>query len=331
MLKKRILIIVLICILVLTCACGNKTTVSESTADTVTTAVETEKETTTALTKETTEETTVAEVTEPINFIMFGIDNHGYTRVDIDKSDMIMCVSLDPTSKTIKFISLLRDTKAEIEGHYPQKINAAYQFGGAELALQTVNNNFGLEYKDYITLDWSDVAILVDVIGGVDVEISDAEAAQVNDMVYRDVARDGRNAYCTYLNGGNVHLDGTQALHFSRIRKIDSDYYRAGRQHRTLRAIIEKIKTLPITEYPELIKTFIDTVEETSFTVEDLLPWLTMGLDKYSVESYIIPDPDYEPGLWGGVDETGAWVWVYDMKAAGDRLKKILSGEFTSR
>jgi len=330
---RKIVSLVLCAALVLTfaAACGKSKAVEETPPSTA----ETPAETTTApapTTKATTEETTSApQITEPINFIMFGIDTHGYTRVDVDKSDMIMCVSLDPKSKTIRFISLLRDTKAQIEGHDPQKMNAAYQFGGAKLALQTVNENFGLEYEDYITLDWSDVAILVDEIGGVDVEITDAEAEQVNNMVYRDVARDGRNVYCTDLSGGLVHLDGTQALHFSRIRKIDSDYYRAKRQHRTLTAIIEKIKTMPVTKYPGLIKVFAETVEETSFTVEDILPWTTMGLDKYKIESYVIPDPDYEPDLWGGVDDTGAWVWIYDMKAAGDRLKKILSGEFVSK
>lgn len=327
-LKKNlsiILTITMFCVLLSGCS-SSKTEVVSSTE--VKKETETESITTIATTEETTEETTVAPVTDPINFIMFGIDVTGDTPGDDSRSDMIMCVSLNPQDNTIRFASILRDTKAEIEGHSPQKINGAYQFGGSALAINTVNQNFGMDFSDYITLDWSDVAILVDEIGGVDVEISDLEAQTLNSMVWKDVVKDGRNANCKDVQGGLAHLDGTQALHFSRIRAIDSDYYRAGRQQRTLIAIIEKIKNMPITEYPALIKTFKETVEETSFSVEDILRWTTMGLDKYDIKTYIVPDPDYEDNLFGGIDDTGSWVWIYDLNTAGNRLKQILSGEF---
>lgn len=329
--KFRSLLSLLLFVVIL-CSCGKQ---SDSLENTVVESIpQTTKAEITKETNETTsEETTtspIKPITERINFLMFGVDTYGYTPVDVYRSDMIMCVSIDPDHKDIRFISILRDTKAPIEGHDPQKINAAYQFGKAPLAIQTVNSNFNTDFEDYITLDFSDMAMLVDAIGGVDVEISDQEADRINNYVKKDILDERCNYDFSDVQGGMAHLAGAQALMFSRIREIDSDYYRAGRQHRVLRAIIEKINSLPITEYPALIKTMVDTVDETSFTVEDILPWTVMGLQDYKISSYIIPDPDFEEGLWGGVDETGAWVWVYDFEAAGDRLNKILNREFNN-
>lgn len=328
---KKTVSLLLIAILVLSiiCGCGNKSNTVESSPEETIESTETKSETA-STTKETTEETTEV-VADPINFVLFGIDTYGYTPEDIYKSDIIMVVSIDPGHKDIRFISLLRDTRAPIEGHSPQKINAAYQYGGAELALKTVNDCFGTDFTDYVTLDFAQMAILVDEIGGIDVQISAKEAELINSCSVVDIVQDGRNQYCVDVGEGLQHLDGTQALMYSRIRRLDSDYYRALRQHRALRAIIDKIKTLPITKYPALIKTFVDTVEETSFSVEDIIPWTTLGLDKYDISGYVIPDPDYEENLWGGIDDdNGQWVWVYDFEAAGDRLKKIMNREFNN-
>ena len=91
---------------------------------------------------------------EPFNFVMFGIDDIGYTPWDIDRSDMIMIVSVNEEARKINLISILRDTRVPIEGLEPQKINKAYQEGGHELALKTINDAFHTDFDKYLTLNW---------------------------------------------------------------------------------------------------------------------------------------------------------------------------------
>lgn len=274
---------------------------------------------------ETTESVPVVEENR-FNFVMFGIDDVGYTKRDINRSDMIMVVSLDPEAKKIHLISILRDSKVPIDGLEPQKINAAYQEGGAALALKTINDAFHTNFDKYLTLDWQDVVFLVDDIGGIEVDITEEEAEVLNGMVHgSDISREGRNAYSEDVWGGLEHLDGTQAMHFSRIRRIDSDYYRALRQQRTLRGIQQKVQSMSIDEYPWLAKELMQNVVETNLTVDDVMKWMTKGVVNYEITSTIIPDDAYESWVVGDIDEdTGWWVWFYDLDEAAERIHKIL-------
>ena len=273
---------------------------------------------------ETTESVPVVEKNR-FNFVMFGIDDVGYTKRDINRSDMIMVVSLDPDAKQINLISILRDSKVPIEGLEPQKINAAYQEGGASLALKTINNAFHTNFDKYLTLDWQDVVFLVDDIGGVDVDITWEEAEKVNRMVKSDISLEGRNAYCEEVWEGISHLDGVQATHFSRIRSIDSDYYRAGRQQRVLKAVQEKVQSMSPEEFPFLAQELMKNVVETNLTVDDVMRWMTNGVVNYEITTSIIPDEAYESWVEGGIDEdTGWWVWFYDLDEAAQRIHKVL-------
>lgn len=260
------------------------------------------------------------------HFVMFGIDDVGYTPDDINRSDMIMVVSIDTEARKINLISILRDSRVPIEGLEAQKINKAYQAGGASLALQTINNAFHTSFDKYLTLNWQDVVFLVDDIDGIDVEITEEEADVLNGMVHgSDISREGRNADSEDVWGGMAHLDGTQAMHFSRIRRIDSDYFRALRQQRTLRGIQQKVQSMSIDEYPALAKDLMQNVVETNLTVDDVMKWMKKGVVNYEITSSVIPDGDYESWVLGDIDEeTGWWVWFYDLDEAAERIHRIL-------
>lgn len=261
----------------------------------------------------------------PFNFVMFGIDDIGYTPWDIDRSDMIMIVSIDEAKQQIHLISILRDTRVPIEGLEPQKINKAYQEGRHELALKTINDAFHTDFDQYLTLNWQDVVFLIDDIGGVDVEITDEEAEKINQMVSSDISREGRNAYCEDVWGGVAHLDGTQAVHFSRIRSIDSDYDRAWRQQRTLKAIQQKVRTLSIDDLPALADFLMENTVETNLSVSDVMHWINKGVVGYEITSAVIPDWSYEHDIFGGIDEdTEQWVWIYDLEEGAARLHSII-------
>lgn len=264
-------------------------------------------------------------IPEPFNFVMFGIDDIGYTKADINRSDMIMVVSIDEMKRKINLISILRDTRVPIEGLEPQKINKAYQEGGHELALKTINDAFHTDFDKYLTLNWQDVVFLIDDIGGIDVEITDAEAQKINSMVKKDISLEGRNAYCEEVWGGIAHLDGTQATHFSRLRSIDSDYDRAWRQQRTLHAVQKKVITLSADALPALASFLIENTVETNLTVNDVLEWLSKDVIHYEIVSSVLPDFGYEHDIFGGIDEsTEQWVWIYDLEEGAARLHSLI-------
>ena len=264
-------------------------------------------------------------VSEPFNFVIFGIDDIGYTKADIYRSDMIMVVSIDETARKINLISILRDTRVPIEGLEPQKINKAYQEGGHELALKTINDAFHTDFDKYLTVDFQDVVFLVDEIGGIDVEITDIEAEKINAMSKKDISLEGRSANCIDVFGGLAHLDGTQATHFSRIRVIDSDYDRAWRQQRTLHAVQQKVLTLSTDAISALAPFLMENTVETNLTVDDVIEWLSKDVIHYEMMSSVIPDGAYEHDIYGGIDEsTEQWVWIYDLEEGAARLHSLI-------
>lgn len=291
-----------------------------TTAAETTTEIETSSETTT-------EETAEAILfTEPLDFYLFGVDTVGYTEVDKGRSDMIKLIRIDTDKQIITSISVLRDSKVPISGYDPQKINAAYMYGGAPLAMQTMNENFNLRLGNYIMVNFSGLVILIDDIGGIDLEITAEEASEIN-WHDGDYVGDGRQTYSVPVEAGMAHLDGSQTLAFCRTRKIDNDFFRSGRQNRAIGAIIEKIKSMRPTQYPELIDQFFQTVT-TNLSFENITALMTLDLGNYDYQTYRVPDEIYETDLKGGQDETGSWVWTYDLEKAGERINAILDGTF---
>ena len=176
----------------------------------------------------------------PINILLLGLDeeNDGLRR-----SDAMLIVSLD--NSDVRLTSLLRDTEAEIPGRGLGRINSAWTYGGAELALRTVNQNFSMNIMHYIAADYRCLVDLVDALGGVELDITQAEMEQINVNVKSSAHIFKPLGYtCAELTafGEKTHLNGLQALGFARIRKTDSDFTRASRQRQVLAAMWRKLQ-----------------------------------------------------------------------------------------
>lgn len=246
------------------------------------------------------------------NIVFFGIDStdEQASYGDQYRSDSIIIVSLGADNKTIKATSILRDSKVPIEGHDPQKINAAYKYGFAPLAIKTINQNFKMNIEDYVTVDFASIEGIVDLLGGVDIELTEEEASQV----------EGTHAGLNTLNGAQTVL-------YSRIRKIDSDYYRASRQQNVITAILTKLQQVPLTSMPGTIRELMKCVETSLSYIDILSILLSLDIRHLNIEYHTIPDPDYEADLWGGIDDDhGEWVWIYDLGKASERLHEIIYG-----
>lgn len=176
-----------------------------------------------------------------LHVLLLGVD---YDENGTSRSDTIIIASISPLGD-IRLTSIMRDTWVEIPGHGSNKINAAYRFGGPELAMQTVNRAFGTNIRYYMTISLRGLAVLIDDLGGIDMDVTKAEMAEVNSTLAasrRLLAKSGVDTADLTEYGNNVHLTGAQALSFSRIRSIGNDYERTLRQRNVLGAMLNRAR-----------------------------------------------------------------------------------------
>ena len=199
------------------------------------------------------------------NIALFGVDNDGNDTTSLDeaRSDAIKIISLDYDERKIKITSIERDLVVYIPGEHQDygHLNWAYAFGGAKLALQTLNYNFDLDLENYVTISFGSLEYLVDRIGGVDIYLTNAEINQTSAPLN--------------INGpeGVYTLNGAQALSYSRIRKIDSDFARMDRQNAVITAAIAKMKTMNPADIINVIS--------------DMMPYINTNLSNNQIKTLL--------------------------------------------
>lgn len=254
--------------------------------------------------------------TDIINVAVFGIDTRDENSFK-GRSDSIIIVSLNPVEKTVKLTSILRDSYVAIEGHKNQKITHAYMFGGAELAIKTLNQNYHLNIKDYATINFYKLAEAIDVLGGVDVEITESEMRQIN-----DIGDDEGKIIEQVTEYGHVHLNGDQAAVFVRLRKFDSDVARSNRQRMVINALLDQARKVKPTEYAKVVKTIMSLCE-TSLSFSEVMSLVPLINENVTIQTLVVPN---EEEAIGGVYE-GAWVWRYDLNEASQKILEFIYGE----
>ncbi len=204
---------------------------------------------------------------------IFGSDSRNMKdSYDDGRSDVIIIFSINPMNKKISMISIPRDTYVDIPGYGKTKINHAFAYGKEQLSIKTINQNFGLNISEYVTVNWESVATLVDMVGGIDLYISEAEKNFINRAI--DYTAENSNGIARKLNtSGNVHLTGTQALTHCRNRYVGNDFTRAERQRTVITKLMEKIAQKDINEINTLIDNF--------------LPYVKTNIDVLKYSSYI--------------------------------------------
>lgn len=253
------------------------------------------------------------------NIAFFGVDTRDNT--DTGRSDAILILSADLIHGNVKMTSILRDSKVPIDGHGETKINHAYAYGGPELAVKTLNQVFKLNMKEYATVNFEQLVDIVDAVGGVTITITDEEMSTINIMM-DEAFPDGEHL----TSSGRVLLNGQQAICYSRIRKIDTDNARAGRQQEILNAIFESLKGMSKLEYPKFVRRF-SAIVETSLSTADIMKLAPLMVRDFAIVQNTIPDENYETDLSGGTDSDGVWYWHYDLDAAAERLHSIIYEE----
>jgi len=169
-----------------------------------------------------------------VNIALIGVDK---LRESAQRSDTIVILSFDTQTGRTVLTSIMRDLLVFIpERNRYDKINSAYSYGGEELLLKTINKNFDLNIKYYVTVDFSAMEALVDAVGGVEIDVKGKEIKYINETLIG-----GKKDEIT--KAGLQLLNGKQALAYSRIRKVgNSDWERTARQRQVISAIINRVK-----------------------------------------------------------------------------------------
>ena len=233
-------------------------------------------------------------VDEVVNFALFGVDSSSSSVGGEDnRSDAIKIVSLDYTTKEIKISSIERDVVAYFPGDYQDygHYNWAYWFGGAKLAVQTLNYNLDLDIEKYVKINFLALVEIIDNLGGVSIDMTGTEASIVG----------------VGSNSGVYVLNGDQALSYARIRKIDSDFTRMERQNSVIQAVVNKLSSCSISELLTTINELMPYIS-TNLSTHEIKDYLTdllfEGFKLGSIKQYKMPSGEYNdicpcPGMGG--------------------------------
>lgn len=206
------------------------------------------------------------------NIVLFGLDE---VEGSIGRSDSIIILTIDNKHNKLKLSSILRDSYVTISTEAKKdKINHAYALGGPKLALETLNENFNLNITKFITINLTSMPKIINDIGGITLDITDDELEYIDSAIYNTNKFNHTNSP-NILTAGEQLVDGTQALAYCRIRYTEGgDFKRTERQRTVLNKLLEKSKSIPLTQYPSLL--------------DELLPMVHTNLEKSEILSLAI-------------------------------------------
>ncbi len=232
------------------------------------------------------------------NIAVFGIDAREGNK---GRSDAIIILTIDSWNRKIKLSSVIRDSYVNIEGRGMDKINHAYSLGGPELAIKTLNQNFNLDIRHFITVNFSSMPKVIDSLGGIYLEITDSEAAIISGID----------------SAGRHLLDGRQALEFTRIRRIDSDLERSRRQRDVIESIISKVLDEPVLEYPQIAKEIFPLIQTNINKNTMIFTGANIIIRNIrTIEQKRFPESEYAKGQ----TINGVYYYVFDRIAAVNEM-----------
>lgn len=251
------------------------------------------------------------------NIALFGVDSPEGKN---GRSDSIMILTIDEKNNELKLSSIMRDSYVNIEGYGQDKITHAYAFGGPELAVNTLNQNFNLDIEHFITVDFTSLPKVIDKIGGIDLNITEGDLKYINNYISHINKINGSNSN-NITTSGMHHLNGNQALAYSRIRYDGGDQMRTQRHRNVIEAIFNKVKKMPVTSYPSLLNETLPLAQTNLSSSE----FMTIGKDIISMgasdmKQYRLPCDSHS----NGKNINGIYYMTFDKKAETDELHNFI-------
>lgn len=229
-----------------------------------------------------------------INFLLVGQDRRpGEPR---SRSDSMILCTINKSAKTITLTSFLRDSWVYIPNYGNERLNVAYMLGGFARLNETLLYNLGVSSDHNIEVDFSGFKAIIDQIGGVDIELTSAEANYLNKNGNWDLEENPD----WILSAGTNRLNGSQALAYSRIRALDSDFGRTNRQRKVLMALIEKVQGMDTTDLYNMVKTLLPmlTTDMTDGQILGYVMEFAPVLSQYQIVSQRLPADGAYANAW---------------------------------
>lgn len=253
---------------------------------------------------------------------VFGVDARDRAIAKGTNADVNMICNINQDTGEIKLVSVFRDTYLNIsEGGSYNKMNQAYFVGGPEQAVATLNRNLDLNISDYMTFNWKAVADAINILGGVDIELSKAEFYYINSFITETVKVTGIGSNHLKKAGMN-HLDGVQAVAYGRLRLMDTDFARTERQRKVITQAFEKAKKADFATLNTVIGTVFPNVAS-SVGVDDLV------MNAKNISKYHIGETTGFPQARGDANmgKKGAVVVPQTLETNVKQLHTFLFGE----
>lgn len=251
------------------------------------------------------------------NIALFGVDA---TDGENGRSDSIMIATLDSVHNKLKITSIMRDSYVNIDGYGMDKINHAYAYGGPELSIKTLNENFGLNIQDFVSVNFSSLPKIINILDGVNIEITNEEIEYINKYIDDINKKNGTNSsHITYA--GVQHLDGTQALAYSRIRyTAGGDYKRTERQRTVIDAIFTELKSTSVASYNSLLNEVLPYVQ-TNLNASDIL---SLGTKVLGIGNNLEQDRFPRDGYGEGAMIDGVYYLTFDIETAKQQMRDYI-------
>ena len=258
-----------------------------------------------------------------VNILILGTDDYGGRLTYAARSDAMILMSINKTDGTVKLVSLERGMGVPVlegvhEGQYDW-LTHIFRYGGSDLVCKTVEHCFGVEVDHYVRVTFKTVTTVVDAIGGIYVDLSQAEADYFNHYYETQ----GKH-HLTGMAEGVNYLDGAGALKFARLRKIDSDWQRVGRQRRVILAAVEALKGASLKQLNDLLDTTLPLIE-TNMSMLEIAEMMLYAPNFLTSEFDQMTIP--KEGTYGGMTGMqGRGLFAVDFEVNSQILKDFLYG-----
>lgn len=217
------------------------------------------------------------------NVALFGLDSRENDLGKGNRSDTIMIASLNNDTKEVKLVSIYRDTLLELDDGSYNKANAAYAFGGPEGAVSLINRNLDMNIEKYVTVNFNALVDVIDAVGGLDLELTHDEVVHMNNYCVGTSKVTGKSYEKIEPEvEGTYHLNGVQAVSYSRIRyTAGGDFKRAERQRLVLEKIADKVQNMSVGTVNKIIDSVFPQIS-TNFTLAEMIGY-AKNLTKYKL------------------------------------------------
>lgn len=235
---------------------------------------------------------------------LFGLDSRGKDLGEGNRSDTIMIASINNETKKVKLVSVYRDTMLKQNGKHYDKANAAYSIGGPKAAINMLNENLDLNIKDYVSVNFLALADVIDMVDGIDVDMTYEEVVHMNNYCVETSKVTGKKYKKIKPEvAGTYRLNGVQAVSYARIRYTEGgDYKRTERQRLVLEKTMNKMKTQDLATINKIVDKVLPEVS-TSFSAKEIIS-LASGAFSYELGKttgfpFNLETPDKIPGYSG--------------------------------